>query len=290
MSAPVISLEPDQFAGDMLDFLNPGDVEWTRLAADLSKADRTTVNILLVGQDRREGEGRTRADSILLCSFNKDSHKLTMTSFLRDLYVPIPGHGSDRINSAYALGGVPLLTQTLEENFGIAIHGAVEADFAQFATVIDSLGGVRIALRQDEADLINQETGRSLTEGSQLLTGQEALAYSRIRSLDLDGDFSRTDRQRKVMSAVVGAYKGAGLSTILSTLKDILPMVSTDMNEARLLMLAVELFPLLRDLQITGEHIPAAGTYSDTIVNGMAVLSADMDAARSLLREITGGS
>ena len=286
--APSFSLDAQTLKADVLEFLDPRDVEWNRLVADAKTVERNTVNILLVGQDRREDESSTRADSILLCTFDKHAHRVTMTSFLRDLYVPIPGHGSDRLNSAYAYGGITLLEQTLVENFEIPIHGAIEVDFTQFASVIDALGGVTIQLRQDEAELINKETGSDLTEGSQLLTGQQALAYSRIRSLDIDGDFSRTSRQRKVMGALVDAYKDAGLTKLLNTLKQILPLVSTDMSEPRLLVLAMELFPLLQDPQISSCHIPAAGAYTDTVINGMAVLSADMDAARAMLQEIAG--
>lgn len=285
---PALSQDVRSPRGELMDFLDPGDVNWAQLGSDLTQKERSIVNILLVGQDRREDERSTRADSILLCTFNKSTHTLTMTSFLRDLYVPIPGHGGDRINSAYAYGGLSLLKKTLAENFGVNIHGAIEVDFAQFATVIDALGGVRIQLRQDEAELINQETGSALTEGSHLLTGSQALVYSRIRSLDRDGDFSRTDRQRKVMSAVVDSYKGAGLTTILNTLRQVLPMISTDLSEPRILMLGLELFPILQDVQISSRHIPEEGTYADKVINGMAVLDADMDAARQLLREITG--
>ena len=284
------SFQAEDLTAEAMAFLDPGDVDFSQLASDLRRREQNVVNLLLVGQDRREGESGNRADSILLCTFHKASHSVTMTSFLRDLYVPIPGRGKDRINSAYAYGGLPLLKQTLTENFDIDIHGAIEVDFTQFATVIDALGGVELRLRQDEADLINQETGSDLCEGTHLLTGTQALAYSRIRSLDRDGDFSRTDRQRKVMASLVDAYKDASLSTLLSTVKAVLPLISTDMSEPRLLMLALDLFPLLQDIHLTSRHIPEAGTYTDKTVNGMAVLEADMEAARKLLREITGES
>ena len=88
------------------------------------------VNILLVGQDRLEGEGRTRSDSMILCTFNKRTRELTLTSFLRDLYVQIPGYGGNRINAAYAYGGMELLEQTLEQNFGVQVDGIVEVDFS----------------------------------------------------------------------------------------------------------------------------------------------------------------
>ena len=136
------------------------------------------INILLIGQDRREGEDskQARSDSMILCSFNQKTGQITMTSFLRDLYIPIPGHGSNRINAAYAIGGMELLRQTIQEDFQVYIDGCVEVDFVQFTQIIDLLGGVQISLRQDEAEIINQETGSSLTEGEQLLKGAQALA------------------------------------------------------------------------------------------------------------------
>ncbi len=269
-------------------FLDPRDVNWQQLSADVSRQEQAVVNILLIGQDRREGETISRADSMILCSFHKGSKRLTMTSFLRDLYLPIPGHGSDRINAAYAYGGSSLLRKTLTENFDVRIDGTVEVDFSQFSTLIDTLGGVEITLRQDEAQLINQETGSTLEAGTQHLSGTQALAYSRIRSLDMDGDFSRTDRQRKVMSALVDAYRDAGLPALVGLMRQVLPMISTDMSESRILLLALEVFPMLSDLEISSQSVPAPEHCTDKMVNGMAVLVADMDAARKQLQMTTG--
>lgn len=250
--------------------------------------DSRIVNILLIGQDRREGESQARSDSMILCSFDREDKSLTMTSFLRDLYLPIPGHGSNRINAAYSFGGMSLLEQTLEENFGIVIDGAIEVDFQQFSQIIDLLGGVAIELRQDEADTINRETGSSLSEGTQLLTGPQALTYSRIRSLDLDGDVSRTGRQRKVMEALLDGFRSAGPSTLMTLVKQLMPMITTDLNSGQLLMLALEIAPQLSGLQISSQRIPADGTYTDKTIDGMRVLSADLDAARKLLGDTAG--
>ena len=244
------------------------------------------VNILLIGQDRREGESQARSDSMILCSFCKDTGKLTMTSFLRDLYVPIPGHGSNRINAAYAYGGMHLLEQTIEENFDVAIDGCVEVDFRQFSGIIDLLGGVSLELRQDEANFINQETGSSLTEGTQVLNGDQALTYSRIRSLDADGDFSRTDRQRKVISALLDGCRKADPAALMQLMNRVLPMITTDLNQGQILMLAIQTVPHLSDLQMTSQRIPADGTYSDDTIDGMQVLVADLDQARQLLQNI----
>ena len=243
------------------------------------------INILLIGQDRREEEDSARSDSMILCSFDRQRNRLTMTSFLRDLYVEIPGHGSNRINAAYAFGGAALLDRTLEHNFDVHVDGTVEVDFNQFSGIIDLLGGVELTLRQDEADLINQETGSSLSEGTHTLNGQQALAYSRIRKLDRDGDFSRTDRQRKVISALLAAYRSTPVSDLLPALSQLMPMITTDMNPGQILMCAMEMLPKLSQTQLSSQRIPADGTYQDATIDGMNVLKADMDAARRTLRE-----
>lgn len=247
--------------------------------------DSGIINILLIGQDSRETGDTSRSDSMILCSVRPEDKAITLVSFLRDLYVPIPGHGENRINAAYALGGMPLLTQTLQENFGLFIDGCIGVDFTNFPQIIDTLGGVTLELRQDEADAINQSVPGTLTQGTHQLTGAQALAYSRIRNLDADGDFSRTQRQRRLLSSLLDSYREAGLLTILSALLDTLPMISTDLEKKELLVLAAKLFPLLDDPNVTSLRIPADGTYNYSTIRNMEVLTANMDKARELLAE-----
>jgi len=247
--------------------------------------DSGIVNLLLIGQDQRDPEDTARSDSIILCTLQPDAGKVVITSFLRDLYVTIPGHDDNRLNAAYALGGMELLRNTMEENFGLAIDGCIEVDFSRFAGIIDLLGGVSIDLRQDEADAVNRAVPGTLSEGSFLLTGEQALAYARIRNLDADGDFSRTNRQRKLLSALLHRWEDASFLSILSVIADILPLIATDLSSREVLLLAAKLFPLLKAPAIVSQRIPAAGTYSCSTIRGMAVLTADMDSARKLLEE-----
>ena len=265
--------------------MDAGDVEFEDHTTQIGGKGSGLVNILLIGQDRRPGESRARSDTMILCTFNKHTKTLTMTSFLRDLYVEIPGYQDNRINAAYAAGGMSLLNETLKENFGIHIDGNIEVDFNQFAQIVDLLGGVTMDLRQDEADVINRDAPGTVSAGTQLLTGQQALAYARIRSLDADGDFSRTNRQRKVISALLDSYKNASLSTVLSLLDDVLPMITTDMNDVKIIAYATELFPMLSGADIVSQRIPADGSYSGKMINGMSVLVADMEASRQLLED-----
>ena len=243
------------------------------------------VNILLIGQDRREGEETARSDSMILCTYHRKTGNVTMTSFLRDLYVPIPGHHDNRINAAYSEGGAPLLDRTLRENFDLHIDGNIEVDFSQFSQIIDLLGGVQLELREDEAAEINKETGSGLSAGVQVLNGEQALTYARIRKLDADGDFSRTSRQRKLMNALLGSYRNIKWKDLLPLMDELLPLISTDMNYGKLVLLAMEILPKLPGAQITNQRIPADGTFTDERIDGMAVLSADLEANRQLLRE-----
>ena len=242
------------------------------------------VNILLIGRDAREGDEVSRSDSMILLSFNKETRKAVMTSFLRDLYVRIPGHGSNRLNAAYAYGGRELLDRTLEENFGLHVNGNIEVDFENFAGIIDVLGGVELELRQDEADFINQETGSSLTAGTQTLMGEQALMYARIRKLDADGDFSRTSRQRKMLSALMYSFRDTNVTGMVRLISQLLPLIDTDMSSIQLVRYAATCLPVLASSDPVSQSIPSAGTYQDKTIDGMAVLVADEEEVRAQLR------
>lgn len=235
------------------------------------------INILLIGQDRRPGEGRARSDAMVLCTFNLKNNTLTMTSFLRDLYVKIPGYKDNRMNAAYALGGMRLLDATLEQNFGVVVDGNVEVDFAKFETIINMLGGVDISLTSAEAKYLG------LSKGVNHLDGAEALRYARIRKLD--SDFGRTNRQRNVLNALIQAYRNKPLDEMLSLLDDILPIVTTDMTNSEIVSLVMKVFPMLSGMSVSTQHIPAAGTYTSTRIRGMAVLYPDLQANQNLLVE-----
>lgn len=235
------------------------------------------INILLIGQDRRPGEGRARSDAMILCTFNLRDNTLTMTSFLRDLYVKIPGYKDNRMNAAYALGGMRLLDDTLEQNFGVVVDGNVEVDFAKFETIINMLGGVDIKLTSAEANYLG------LPSGWNHLNGTEALSYARIRALD--SDFGRTNRQRNVLNALIQAYRNKPLDEMLALLDDILPIVTTDMTNGEMISLVMKVFPMLSGMSVSTQHIPAAGMYTSTRIRGMAVLYPDIQANQNLLVE-----
>ena len=186
--------------------------------------DTSGFNYLLVGSDSRDGltpeqqqqlngggaaEGK-RTDSIILVHVPGNGGKAAMISIPRDSYVPIPGHGSNKINAAFAFGGAKLLTQTVEQVTGVRVDGYLEIGFAGFAGVVDSLGGVDVCVPFDMKD---QDAAIDLKKGCQTLDGPTALGYVRARKSDPRGDIGRAERQRQFLGALL--KKAATPATVL---------------------------------------------------------------------------
>lgn len=298
--SPTLSPEDLATATESLDpnytgpIMNPDDVTLNTLPEGSLPIEnpKEIVNILLVGQDRRPGEPRQRSDAMILCTFNKGNNTITMTSFLRDTYVFIPRHGKDKLNAAYMYGDFPLLCETLAANFGVHVDACFGVDFGAFESIIDLLGGVNIQLNDGEAKFINNHLGyEAVTAGWQTLTGQEALLYSRNRSTPTitgnNYDYGRTERQRRVISAIISAYKDKSMAEMLGLLDDILPKFSVDPGTSNedILRYAGSLFPMLAQSEIQNLQIPAAGTFEsvDRIDNVADCLWPDLDANREIL-------
>lgn len=280
------STETDPEADEDYPTLDPADITRPGDAELIGQADKI-VNILLVGQDRRPGEGRARSDSMILCSFNKTKGTIQMISFLRDLYVPIPGGYMDnRLNAAYAMGGFELLDDTLETNFGIRIDGNVEVDFSGFTKVVDALGGVDINLTQAEADWMNMGTYRGFEPGLNHMDGEAALSYSRIRYLD--SDFYRTDRQRNVLTSMLDSVRSIDLATAKSLVDELFPLVTTDLTNTQILSYLTALLPMLSDAEVNSFHIPSDDGFYYASIRGMSVVVPDMEMARQQLKEALG--
>ena len=181
---------------------------------------------VLVGSDSRVGLTRAqqkqlatgsvkvaegnRTDSIILVHVPAGGGKPAMISLPRDSYVPIPDHGSNKINAEYTLGGPRLLVQTIEQVTDVHIDGYVEIGFGGFASVVDSLGGVDLCVAKPMND---RRAGINLKAGCQTLDGPNALGYVRARYSDPLGDIGRVQRQRQFLGAIM--HKAAGPSTVL---------------------------------------------------------------------------
>ena len=284
----VNDVPPDDVDPDVdVPIIDPGDHTHDTTEDDEVMYDKDIYNLLLVGQDRRPGEGRQRSDSMILVSFNKKTGAISMVSFLRDTYVYIPGYGSEKLNAAYAHKGFGCLFETLKVNFGIVVDAGVEVDFLGFEQIIDMLGGVTINITQKESDYMKKNWGIDVPAGVNRLNGNHALYYSRIRKLDMDA--KRAERQRKVLMSLIDEYKNKDAGEMLRILYEIMPLITTTMKEDEVVNRALNLFPMLSKTEIATQQIPAAGTYTDMTVGTVtATKVADMEVNRQILKELLG--
>jgi len=188
---------------------------------------KNIFNILLIGTDNREINGRGRSDSMIICSINKDTKEIYLTSILRDCYLSIPGYGNNRINASYAYGGTQLLIDTIKENFKINIDRYVKVDFFSFMKIVDCIGGIDIELSSDEIKVLNdylwdKQAGDKITTGAGIyhLNGNQTLAYSRNRYTG-HSDFARTNRQRKVLMAIKDKTKDLSIIELNSLFNEL---------------------------------------------------------------------
>ena len=233
-------------------------------------SDQNITNIMLVGQNYREDEPNKLSDTMLLCSINRETNTLTMVSFLRDLYVPLPayaGHsgGRNRINVCYALsstwkrsseGGMEMLAKCIEQNFGVHVDHTIEVSFDTFAEIINAMDGVDVVLTQEEAEYLTDHVGYvgSFQEGENALMGYDALAYARIRKID--GDRQRAARQRTIVSSLIDKCRKMGLLELHDLATQILPLIITDMTSAEITDYLWELIPMVKDIKLASLTIP----------------------------------
>jgi LCP family protein required for cell wall assembly len=197
--------------------------------------------ILVLGSDRRPGETSSRSDSILLLRSDPGKGTMGELSIPRDLRVEIPGAGTGKINSAFAIGGPPLAIKAVQALVGVPINHVVLVDFGGFRRLIDALGGVTI--NNPEKIISNSFDGHPwrFAKGRIHLDGRHALAYSRVRENTLnpaDNDLTRGLRQQRVLSALSSSLVSpSSLFNLPSIGRAIADPLSTDLSANDLLEL-----------------------------------------------------
>lgn len=202
------------------------------------------INIVLIGEEAVHDDVG-RSDSMLIATINTQQNTLKVTSLMRDILVKIPGYLDNKLNAAFHNGGGVLLSQTIEENFGIKIDGYVRVNFEGFEKIIDRLGGVEIYLTQEEADYLNthdyisKPSNRTVKAGTQQLNGNQALGFCRVRyvnsSTKEDGDFGRTARHRMVLNSIFEQYKSKNLVDMISIANELMDDITTNLNQKEIL-------------------------------------------------------
>lgn len=221
------------------------------------ESDDDIVNVLLIGNDYREEEAYTASgltDVMMIATMDKKHNTLKLTTLMRDTLVEVTGKNELRkLNSAYDFGGVKNLYKTIATNFNIKLDGYVMVGFDAFEKIVNSVGGVEIELTDTEARYMNmtnyirKHKNRKVKVGKQILNGDQALAYCRIRKgtdkigepvrtiNGLVDDYGRTWRQRTVVSAVFDEMKSLPLTGWIDVANKVLPSVETDLDNNSIL-------------------------------------------------------
>ncbi len=269
-----------------LDELVEGNGDYTAMDVE----GRNVTNILLLGTDsRKKGNVRSRTDSMVILSIDKETNRIIMTSVMRDTYVSIPKVGKNRLNAAFVFGGPKLLFDTIEYNFGIHLDKYVQIDFFNFVDMVNAVGGVDIDLTTEEIKVINKSYLPSINKsvgkkksgkyidpkkpGLHHLNGAQALAYSRIRYVG-NADFGRTERQRKVLTEIIKKARKMSVSELNQFADVVLPLVSTNLSQSEVMGLLLNAKEYL-DYEIVSGRMPIDGSYKYLTIRGASVLGVD---------------
>lgn len=293
-----------------------------RLTGELgvNRAVRETgiKNIALFGVDSRDGGSEGRSDAVMILSLNSREHKLKMVSLMRDSYVNIEGYGYEKLTHAYAYGGPELAVRTINENFSMDIEDYATVNFYEMAEIVEAFGGVELEVTGDEMREVNrilwdldkeaQQEGRAsgitaadyftaldgthnavdgeYAGGRVLLTGSQAVAYSRIRYLD--GDEYRAGRQQRVLMGLKDRMKARGPLAWPGIAHGVAPNVETSLGAADL----AGLVPFaLGGMEMESITLPTEedGAYGDDLEDDGWVYMFDEELARERLHRFLFG-
>lgn len=259
------------------------------------------TTIALYGVDSRDSnlDTGTNSDAIILLSINKDTKEVKMVSVYRDTLLQIQSDSqtTHKVNYAYQLGGALMSINTLNANLDLAISDYITVDFNAMADIINALGGVEVTVTEDEVNNMNKNLAEQIgisgkysegvhEAGTKVLNGQQAVAYSRIRSTG-KGDITRTMRQRTVLLGLVNKMINAD-SKMISNLIDVsFSCISTSLTKDEVTSLAKD----IADYKITGNiGFPFAYTPMSLDGKGSVIVAADLNANVTALHEYLYGT
>lgn len=255
------------------------------LPAPVEKEKKEPVTILVMGKEAIGEQDIGRTDSIVLVTWDPVNREICVKSLLRDMYVQIPGYEDNKLNAAYHIGGTELMKKTVEQNFGVSIDYSIAVDFEGFQKAVDIMGGITVDLTEEEAEYLNttnyisKKEYRTLTAGENLLNGNQALGYARVRYVTTaDGtanDFGRVKRLQDILRAMLDKLDTLSITEYTSLIKEAYSSVEFDMPLSQCL-------DLIRSLQkdvysFSSITIPLENSYYGARENGKSVLIWDKE-------------
>lgn len=249
----------------------------------------SSYNLLMIGTDHRNDSWNGNSDVMILTTIDTETEQITMTSFMRDLYADIPGHGVHKLNYAFAVGGSEKLEETLENNYRIQIDNCAVVDFEAMAEIIDILGGVDIEILDSECETLNMYlSSMNVPEysiyqgGAYHLNGLQAVAYMRIRYVG-NNDYQRTQRQRDVLKGVFAAVHDLDAKDMAALAEEVLPQIEHNISALQMLQLMAAL-PDIAGYKLEESRIP----YDDLFYSQNELLVPDFEATIERLHETPG--
>ena len=232
----------------------------TETGKEPAKEDENIISIALFGTDFTENEKYGNlygaSDSTMILGIDTKNNKLKLFSLMRDLYLDLPDGSGNKQNLNYtmAYGGPELILKTINYNFNLKVDKFIHVSLRTLPTIIDKLGGIQLDITSDELNYINRyiknidkQNGTSTpsltSSGLQTLNGTQAAAYCRIRYTE-GKDFKRTERQRAVLNALFEKFKNTSITDLTSIMKDILPLVSTNLTNSEIISIATKVLSM----------------------------------------------
>lgn len=272
----------------------------SRVQAGMQDADANAIPILkepeqrgdpfymiIMGVDNREGETRARSDTLIVARVDPQTRTSVLISIPRDTRVTIPGHGTQKINAANALGGPALVIETVRDFTGLPISHYVEIDFNGFKDIVDALGGVTVNVPQKIQDpkAGNYDPAAyTIYAGEQVLNGAQSLTFVRSRDFP-QGDIARIQNQQIFIKALLReTLQVANVLRLPSIVNAVANNITTDMSVTQLLSLGNDMKGM-DDTALATITMPGEPKY----IGGVSYVIADEEALAQLVERIEQG-
>lgn len=251
--------------------------------------------LLIVGVDTDDPRIRGRSDTMMVAVLDTRNKQLKLISFMRDIYVQIPGRGHNRLNAAYVYGGPELLKQTLEKNFHIQADGYLAVNFSMMIALVDAIGGIDIEVEEQELKPLNgileyynyqnerpESEGRLEKFGFQRLNGLQAMSYARIRKID--SDYERVGRQQRVMMSIFNRIKSLTPDQLADIMMQNIDDVATDVTIASAVSMMHDVLSL-ETIDTRYLRIPVPRSSRNTVLNKAYFIIPNLEKNQKAIRE-----
>lgn len=297
------TVSAEEKVGEVLDEkeLNALHQKMSNIKEEEAVVDDNVYNVLLVGVDRRDKSWNGNSDSMMLVSINHTAKRVSVISLMRDTYVDIPGVGYAKLNNAYAVGGGPLLTETITNTYKVDVSRYGAVDFENMIEIVDALGGIDLEMTDAEVEVAN---GYMLDMCNTLglngydyvlpgggvyhCNGVQAVAYARNRYVG-NSDYARTERQRYVISQMIAEIKRMDVAQITQFVRDVLPLVTHNVEENEIWDLVTKA-PEILQYEFIQDRVPYDNMYDVIYVNSQDMLVPQWETTIEKLHDTIYGS